>query len=88
VSARDPEPVRQPASESAEVRAAARRHVNAPAWNLLLLIPLVGTLIPSVYNKVDPTLWGIPFFYWYQMLWIAVSVVVTLVVYKMTRGER
>jgi len=45
-------------------------------------------LVPSVYNKTDPTLGGIPFFYWYQMLWIAVSVVVTLVVYRATRGER
>jgi hypothetical protein len=79
---------REPASEPAPVRAAARRHVHTPAWNLLLLIPLVGTLIPSVYNRVGPTLFSIPFFYWYQMAWIAGSVAVTLIVYRMTRGER
>jgi hypothetical protein len=86
VAVRDPEPVS--GSEPPAVRAAARRHVNTPAWNLLLLLPLVGVLLPWIYNKADPTLGGIPFFYWYQMLWIAISVLVTLVVYRMTRGER
>jgi|1186.fasta_scaffold453372_2 hypothetical protein len=86
MAVRDAEP--DPGSEPSVVRQAARRRVNTPAWNLLLLIPLVGVLIPSVYNKSDPSLGGIPFFYWYQMAWIAVSVLVTLVVYRMTRGER
>jgi hypothetical protein len=84
MAVRDPDPM----ADSAEVRAAAQRRVNANAWNLLLLVPLVGTLIPSIYNKADPTLWGIPFFYWYQLAWIFVSVVITVIVYKMTRGER
>ena len=74
--------------ENAEVRDAARRRINAPAWNLLLIIPLIGVLYPPFYNKAKPTLWDIPFFYWYQMLWIAISVVLTLVVYRMTKGER
>jgi len=89
VAVRDPDPRSggDPATTPA-IQQAARRRVNTPAWNLLLLIPLVGVLVPSVYNKTDPTLGGIPFFYWYQMLWIAVSVVVTLVVYRATRGER
>jgi Protein of unknown function (DUF3311) len=87
VTVRDPAPSPgQPEPEP--VREAARRRVNTPAWNLLLILPLVGTLLPWIYNKTDPTLFDIPFFYWYQMVWIAVSVVVTLVVYRMTRGER
>ncbi|HTE73053.1 MAG TPA: DUF3311 domain-containing protein [Actinomycetes bacterium] len=55
---------------------------------MLLLIPLVGVLIPSFYNKLDPTLGDMPFFYWYQLMWIPISVVLTIVVYKATRGER
>jgi hypothetical protein len=86
VAVRDPE--HRPGGEPAAVQQAARRRVNAPAWNLLLLIPLIGVLVPSVYNKTDPQLGGIPFFYWYQMLWIPISDVVTLVVYRATRGER
>jgi hypothetical protein len=57
-------------------------------WTWLLLIPLIGTLIPPIYNTRDPELIGLPFFYWYQMLWIPISVIVTLAVYRATRRER
>ena len=70
------------------VHGAARRRVNASPWNLLLLVPLVGVLIPSFYNKLDPTLGDMPYFYWYQLMWIPISVVLTIVVYRATRGER
>ena len=23
-----------------------------------------------IFNRTAPALWGIPFFYWYQMLWV------------------
>jgi hypothetical protein len=50
-------------------------------------VPLLGTLFPFIYNTNDPELIGIPFFYWYQMLWIPLSVICTLVVYTKTRRE-
>ena len=59
----------------------ARRH-----WYWLLAVPLVGLLIPPIYNDVDPTLIGIPFFYWYQLLWVPIGVAVTALVYVKTRG--
>ena len=68
-----------------EIRAAARRRVRTPWWNALLVLPLIATLIPGIYNRKDPQLFDIPFFYWYQMAAIAVSVAVTLVVYQKTR---
>ncbi len=37
---------------------------------LLLLIPFVATLAVPLYNKRAPELWGFPFFYWYQFLWV------------------
>jgi len=55
-------------------------------WNWLLVVPLIGTLIPAFYNKADPRLFGIPFFYWYQLLWIPIAVSTTLVVFRATRG--
>jgi hypothetical protein len=58
---------------------------HSRAWYLLLLVPLIGTLIPTLYNQEDPTLGGIPFFYWYQLLWVPLSVVVTGIVYRQTR---
>lgn len=54
-------------------------------WYWLLLIPLVGTLIPPLYNQEDPTVIGIPFFYWYQLLWVPLSVLVTWTVYRHTK---
>jgi hypothetical protein len=54
-------------------------------WYWLLLLPLLGLLIPPIYNTEDPTLIGIPFFYWYQLAWVPLSVAVTTVVYRKTR---
>jgi hypothetical protein len=54
-------------------------------WTWLLVIPLVGTLIPTIYNTRDPDLFGVPFFYWYQMVWIPLSVLITTLVYRATR---
>ena len=48
---------------------------------LLLLIPYVAMLWVPSYNRVAPELAGIPFFYWYQMLWIILGVAVMLPVY-------
>lgn len=57
-------------------------------WYWLLVIPLIGTLIPPIYNSRDPELIGLPFFYWYQLLWVLISVAITYVVYRQTRrGE-
>ena len=58
------------------------------AWYWLLLVPLLGTLIPPIYNHEDPTLIGIPFFYWYQLAWVPIGVAVTALVYRKTRRGR
>jgi len=52
------------------------------SWILLFLfIPFVVILWPSLYNFRDPTLLGIPFFYWFQLLWIIVTAIITAIVY-------
>jgi hypothetical protein len=51
-------------------------------WLLLLLRPYVGLLYPPIYSRLDPELWGIPFFIWYQFLWVLITVVITAVVYR------
>ena len=53
--------------------------------NWLLVLPLLATLIPPLYNRLQPTLFGIPFFYWYQLAAISVGVATTLVVYRVSR---
>jgi hypothetical protein len=54
---------------------------------VLLAIPCVATLLPWIYNDRDPQLFDIPFFYWYQLLWIPLSVLCTLTVYRLTKDE-
>ncbi|WAH37192.1 DUF3311 domain-containing protein [Alicyclobacillus dauci] len=58
-----------------------KKKKGSPWWYLLVLVPLIGTLFPSFYSSVSPELWGIPFFYWYQMLWVIISALVTSVMY-------
>ena len=53
--------------------------------NWLLVLPLLATLIPPLYNRIDPTLFGIPFFYWYQLAAISIGVITTLIVYRVSR---
>ncbi|HEY1429842.1 MAG TPA: DUF3311 domain-containing protein [Candidatus Tumulicola sp.] len=43
------------------------------AWYALLLLPFVGTLLPFIYNRAEPPLFGLPFFYWYQLAWVIVT---------------
>lgn len=58
-------------------------------WYVLLVVPFVGTLWVPFYNSVEPRLGGIPYFYWYQFLWIGISTLLTAIVYFATSaGER
>ncbi len=52
----------------------------------LFVIPFVATLLPWIYNTNSPELIGIPFFYWYQMAWVPVTVIITVFVYRRTKG--
>jgi uncharacterized membrane protein YhdT len=42
-------------------------------WKLLLILPYLGLCIPAVYARATPTLFGFPFFYWYQFLWVILT---------------
>ena len=48
---------------------------------LLLIIPFIALCWPGFYNMTTPELAGIPFFYWYQLLWIVITAIITSVVY-------
>jgi hypothetical protein len=51
-------------------------------WLLLLLLPYVGLLYPPLYARLEPELWGLPFFIWYQFLWIFITVGITAIIYR------
>ena len=50
----------------------ARRPRSRAAY-LLLILPFVGTLLPWIYNRAEPSLLGLPFFYWYQLAWVVIT---------------
>jgi hypothetical protein len=57
-------------------------------WNWLLLVPIVVPLLTFLYDDIDPRLFGFPRFYWLQLGFIAIGVVCTAIVYRMTRRKR
>jgi hypothetical protein len=56
-------------------------------WYLLFVIQFVAMLWPPFYNRVEPTLIGVPFFYWYQLLWVVIGAILTAIVYFATERE-
>jgi hypothetical protein len=56
---------------------------------VLLIAPFVALLWVSSYAKLTPSFIGIPFFYWYQLLWVIVSALMTGAAYALfTREEK
>lgn len=61
----------------------AERSRGSRWWLLLLLLPYLGLLYPPLYARLQPELWGFPFFIWYQFLWVFIAVAITALVYRM-----
>jgi len=53
-------------------------------WYWLLLIPAAATAFPALYTD-GPALFGMPFFYWYQIVWSLLTGAVIGIVYNATR---
>jgi hypothetical protein len=59
-----------------------RSEKKGRSWLLLLLIiPFIAMLWPPFYNFKEPALIGIPFFYWFQLLWVIITAILTAIVY-------
>jgi hypothetical protein len=54
-----------------------------PRARLLLVIPFIAVLWVPFYNSVEPSIAGVPFFYWYQLLWIILAAVIIGIVYRL-----
>ncbi|MFJ6559457.1 DUF3311 domain-containing protein [Streptomyces sp. NPDC091412] len=50
---------------------------------LCLVVPFGALLWVGSYAKTDPAFIGIPFFYWYQMLWVVLSAALTMTAYRL-----
>lgn len=62
------------------MRGRTRFRLPHPVY-LLLVIPFVALLWTPFYNRQLPTLFGIPFFYWYQIAWTPVTALLIVPVY-------
>ncbi len=58
---------------------------------VLLAIPCIALAAVPTYSSETPRLFGWPFFYWYQVLWVLITPVLTYASYlviKRARGQR
>ena len=58
-----------------------------PLWiavGILLLIGIVLPLLVGIYDQHDPTLWGFPFYYWFQFLLIPVVSLLTFIAFRLS----
>jgi hypothetical protein len=63
------------------------RRSSSALWVLivvLLIPPVVVPLWVPLYDKTDPTLWGFPFFYWFQFALILMSAVLTMIAFALS----
>ena len=68
--------------EGAVKRQGSRRWVF-----LLLLLPVAAVIYPPLYNHRHPSIAGLPFFVWYQLVAVVFGGVVTGVVYLLHRAD-
>lgn len=71
-------------------RHTARRPGPRLRWNnrnLLLLIPLSALLTP-LYNRIEPKLFGMPFFYWFQLALLLATMFLVSLFVVLTRDDR
>ncbi|HEY1631110.1 MAG TPA: DUF3311 domain-containing protein [Rhizomicrobium sp.] len=55
---------------------------------LLLLVPYLALAWVPLYDRALPDLAGIPFFYWYQLVWIPLGALLLLPIYLFERGSK
>ena len=49
---------------------------------LMFLVVVVVSLWVPLYNRIEPALAGMPFFYWFQIAWIVVGAVAVAIAYR------
>ncbi len=68
-----------------------------PRWRLsptrivvgiILLVAIVVPLLVGSYARVEPRLFGFPFFFWYQLAWVFLAAACCAISYLLLRGER
>jgi|BEDMetMinimDraft_2_1075160.scaffolds.fasta_scaffold01545_3 hypothetical protein len=53
----------------------------------VLIIPFIAILDVPFYNRMEPELFGLPFFYWYQLAWILIAALIIFLLHRTERRE-
>ncbi|WP_020499354.1 DUF3311 domain-containing protein [Sciscionella marina] len=72
---------------SSEPRRRGHSGLRLSWWNLVLLVPLIVLFTP-MYNADRPRLFGMPYFYWHQFLFVFIGVISVAIVYLATRDKK
>ena len=67
--------------------------MSSPArWTLIVVLLAPAVVLPllvPLYDSEDPTFFGFPFYYWFQLAMIPVAVVLTVIAYYLAKaGDR
>jgi uncharacterized membrane protein len=73
------------ASVHAFHRDAAPARDRPSRWHWLLTVAVLVPLATPLYNRLEPRLFGIPFFYWGQLAGVVFAMLVTVVVHQLTK---
>lgn len=55
---------------------------------LLLAVPIAALVAVPTYSNATPVLWGWPFFYWYSILWMFITTVLSALAYAIVARAR
>jgi hypothetical protein len=55
---------------------------------VLLLIPVLALMLIPTYARSGPRIWGFPFFFWYQMVWVFIAAGFTYAAYHLIAKAR
>jgi Protein of unknown function (DUF3311) len=92
-----PDSRRQPNGDLASLQTASKSPLSAEGqrrqpragglsrWHWLVVVAVVIPLLTPLYNRIQPRLFGLPFFYWSQMAFIGLAACVTATVYQVTK---
>jgi hypothetical protein len=68
-----------------------------PRWRLtptkilvagVLVVAIVVPLLVGTYARVEPRLFGFPFFYWYQLCWVFIAAALVGASFLLLKRER
>lgn len=56
-------------------------------WIWLLVVPFVATLVPPLYSREYPAVFGFPFFYWYLLVWVILVGILSAIVLRLVERK-